>query len=57
MTLCILLGCALGVLAGGASLVAGFGWWVAIGVYFGFGTLGLLAGAVFEGLRRRAPRD
>lgn len=57
MTLCILLGCALGVLAGGASLVAGFGWWVAIGVYFGFGTLGLVAGAVFEGLRRRAPRD
>ncbi|OWJ78976.1 hypothetical protein [Haematobacter genomosp. 1] len=53
MPIFVILGCSMGVLSAGASLVGGYGLLVAALSYFGFGFLGMLAGMVFGALRTR----
>lgn len=51
MPVFVILGCSMGVLSAGASLVGGYGWLVAVLTYLGFGFLGLLSGMIFGALR------
>ena len=54
MPIFVILGCSIGVLSAGASLVGGYGMLVAALSYTGFGFLGLLAGMIFGALRTRS---